>query len=383
MIISNTKGVILEANTRCLDLFGYEKEELIGQKIEVLIPQEFRGHHVSYREKFNKSPRNRPMGDGNPLYGQKKDGETIPIAVSLGHTSLKETTYILSFIIDITEQVEAKNKLKKLNAELEKRVESRTKELAELVNKLGKANSELIVAEEEVREALSKERELNELKSRFVSMASHEFRTPLSTIMSSASLIEKYKMSDEDAKRIKHVERIKSNVRNLTALLNDFLSLEKLSEGKININKEEFDLRKFVDELTDEICSQKRAEQSVKVFFDGATNYKSDERILKNILLNLLSNAIKYTGDLGEVELLVDNSNKGLRIEVKDDGIGIPKEEQHHLFERFFRAKNVTNIQGTGLGLSIVHKYLELLGGEIEIESEYMKGTVIKITIPH
>ena len=162
------------------------------------------------------------MGDINPLFGQKRDSETIPIAVSLGHTSLKDKTYILSFIIDITEQLEAKNRLKKLNAELEKRVESRTKELAELVNKLGKANSELNVAEEEVREALSIERELNELKSRFVLMASHEFRTPLSAIMSSASLIEKYKMSDEDAKRIKHVERIKSNVRNLTGLLNDF-----------------------------------------------------------------------------------------------------------------------------------------------------------------
>jgi PAS domain S-box-containing protein len=382
MIISNSDGKILDANQRCLSLFGYLKNDLVGQQIEILLPDQFKKHHSSYREKFNKHPKNRPMGDGGVLYGKKQTGEEIPVSISLGHTSLKGKNYVLAFIIDITEQVEAKNKLKKLNSELERRVESRTKELAELVNKLGKANGELVLAEEEVREALSKERELNELKSRFVSMASHEFRTPLSTIMSSASLIGKYQLTEQNDKRSKHVDRIHNNVRNLTALLNDFLSLERLSEGKVNHVVEQFDLKSFASEIIDEIASQKSPLQTLKFNYQGASTYASDERVLKNILLNLLSNALKYTNDKGNVELIITNSKSQLKIDVVDDGIGIPKEEQQHLFERFFRAKNVTNIQGTGLGLSIVGKYLELLGGEIEIQSEYMEGTTVSIVIP-
>lgn len=382
MVISNSEGMILEANQRCLDLFGYSKPELIGQLIEVLIPDQIKQHHASYRKKYIKNPHNRPMGGGGVLYGKKKDGDSIPLAISLGHTSLKGKRYVLAFIIDITEQEEAKNKLKKLNSELEQRVASRTKELAELVNQLGKANDELVTAEEEIREALSKERELNELKSRFVSMASHEFRTPLSTIMSSASLIEKYKLNDQDEKRTKHVHRIQNNVRNLTALLNDFLSLEKLSEGKVNHVIEQFDLKKFASEIIDELASQKRPHQQIKFDFTGQSRCVSDEQVLRNILLNLLSNALKYTNDQGKVELIINHNDDFLNIKVIDDGIGIPKDEQHHLFERFFRAKNVTNIQGTGLGLSIVGKYLEVLKGEIEIESEYMQGTTVSIVIP-
>ena len=382
MIISDAAGVILEANQRCLDLFGYSKDELIGELIEVLVPNHIKKHHSTYREKYNSNPHNRPMGDGSVLYGKKREGELIPLAISLGHTSLNGKNYVLAFIIDITEQVEAQNKLKNLNSELEQRVESRTKELAALVNKLGKANQELITAEEEIREALSKERELNELKSRFVSMASHEFRTPLSTIMSSASLIGKYITTEENDKRNKHIDRIQNNVRNLTALLNDFLSLEKLSEGKVNHVVSKFNVKSFAAEIIEEIASQKRPLQSLNFEYIGDEFYFSDERILKNILLNLLSNALKYTTEKGRVALKMHNSFTQFIIEVVDDGIGIPKDEQQHLFERFFRAKNVTNIQGTGLGLSIVGKYLELLGGEIEIESEYMQGTAVKIVIP-
>lgn len=145
---------------------------------------------------------------------------------------------------------------------------------------------------------------------------------------------------------------------------------------------ETFILRKFTEEIIEEISSQKHEGLKLSIDYKGGDNYKSDDRVLNNILLNLLSNAMKYTGEKGEVELKIDNSINGLLINVIDNGIGIPKEEQKQLFERFFRAKNVTNIQGTGLGLSIVGKYLELLGGRIEIESDYMQGTTVSIVIP-
>ena len=382
MIISNSDGKILEANQRCLSLFGYEKSELIGEQIEILVPNKFKDKHPTHRKDFVETPHNRPMGDGKVLYGKKKNGAKIPIAISLGHTSLKDKKYVLAFIIDITDQVEAQNKLKSLNIELEKRVDTRTKELAKLVNELENTNNELVIAEEEVRDSLSKEKELNELKSRFVSMASHEFRTPLSTIMSSASLIGKYELSEHNDKRLKHVDRIQSNVRNLIALLNDFLSLEKISENNISHGYQEFNLKIFCEEIIDEVSTLKKPSQILKLSFQGDETCVSDEHIIKNILLNLLSNGIKYTNSKGNVELKINNTPTQLLIKVIDDGIGIPENEQHHLFERFFRAKNATNIEGTGLGLNIVGKYLESLGGEAKVKSKLMEGTTISIVIP-
>ncbi len=382
MIISNSEGKILEINERCVCLFGYEKSELIGKQVEVLVPNEYKDRHPAHREGFVKNPHNRPMGAGKVLYGKKKDGSTIPIAISLGHTSLKDKRYVLAFIIDITDQVEAQNKLKKLNIELEKRVNDRTKELAKLVNELENTNNELVLAEDEVRTSLLKEKELNELKSRFVSMASHEFRTPLSTIMSSASLIGKYKLSEQDDKRVKHVDRIQSNVRNLIALLNDFLSLEKISENNIAHGYQEFNLKSFAEEVIDEVGTLKGPLQTLTLSFSGTEMCLSDEHVLKNILLNLLSNGVKYTSDKGKVELRIKNTPTQLFIDVIDDGIGIPEDEQHHLFDRFFRAKNVTNIEGTGLGLNIVGKYLEFLNGKAIIKSKLNEGTAVAIVIP-
>lgn len=381
MVISNSKGIMIEANKRCLDLFGYEKEELIGQKVEILIPPHLKKAHEKYRDKFHSKPQNRPMGTGMALFGVTKEGKNLPIAVSLGHAKIEGENFVIAFIIDITEQEEAKNKLKNLNNELEQRVTERTKELAELVNKLGAANHDLRKAQDEIQEALSKERELSEMKSRFVSMASHEFRTPLSTILSSSTLIEKYPKEEQSDKRFKHTKRIQSNVKHLTALLNDFLSLEKLSEGKIECKLEETNIKDFIQEIIDEVLSIKGATQSISTFFEGQVLFKTDRNILKNIILNLLSNAIKYSGEDGRIKINI-NVEDNFSIVVVDNGIGIPEEDQQHLFERFFRAKNVTNIQGTGLGLSIVKKYIELLRGEIKVESQYTEGTSVFVALP-
>ncbi len=241
-------------------------------------------------------------------------------------------------------------------------------------------------AEQETLKALAKEKELNELKSRFVSMASHEFRTPLSSILSSASLLEKYNLNrgaDSTEKAKKHISRIKSSVNNLTQILNDFLSIDKLESGKITSNIEKINLKELVHESIEEMSLIKKNNQ--EIIFDCTAKNKEviiDGHIFKNILINLLSNAIKYSEEESKIYINCRVQNKKLYFQVKDEGVGIPKKDLKHMFERFYRASNVTNIQGTGLGLTIVKKYLDMLGGKIEIDSEENVGTTIKLIIP-
>ena len=237
-------------------------------------------------------------------------------------------------------------------------------------------------AEQEIMKALAKEKELNELKSRFVTMASHEFKTPLSTILSSSSLIAKYKDEQTQPKREKHVERIKTNVNQLNRLLNDFLTIGRLEEGKTMNDPVEFDLVALGKAVTEEMQMQAKGEQRVLFNVKGKANHVYlDEQLIKNILNNLLSNAIKYSPNGQDVFLNFIFDGDTVTLEIKDQGIGIPETEQGHLFERFFRAKNTTNIQGTGLGLNIVKKYVEMINGKINFESKLNEGTTFWVTL--
>jgi PAS domain S-box-containing protein len=237
-------------------------------------------------------------------------------------------------------------------------------------------------AEMEILQALDKEKELNEMKSRFVSIASHEFRTPLSTILSSVSLIDRYNATSDREKQLKHIDRIKSSVKNLTEILNDFLSLEKLEAGKVEVHPETIDLTQLCEELTEELQTVAGKGQKIIYRHQGEMKaVRSDKQLLRNIFINLLNNAIKYSGEDGIIEFnsFVDGE---IRFEVKDHGIGIPKEDQPKLFERFFRATNASNIQGTGLGLNIVRRYTELLDGKIGFTSEVGQGTTFTVRLP-
>ncbi len=296
-------------------------------------------------------------------------------------TKLKLAEIDLNEKISKIQQVEVE--LTQLNEALEIKVEERTSELEETVNRMLSTNTKLEQSELQLKEALSKEIELNELKSRFVSMASHEFRTPLSTILSSASLISRYVEAEQNEKRQKHIDRIKSSVNNLTGILNDFLSLSKIEEGKEKLEFEEIDIKVLCQEIHDETKGLfKNGQNLIHEMSDGEIFIESDKRILKNVLFNLISNAIKYSPENSLIYCHVILDNDQLTIAIKDAGIGIPSEEQKHIFSRFFRASNVENIQGTGLGLNIVKRYVELIGGEIIFESEESKGTTFKLTIP-
>lgn len=383
IVIVNEQGVIKHANPCSLKLFEYELDDLVDQKVEVLVPDEFKKGHAAHVKGYNKSPHARSMAGGLGLYGQKKSGKIFPMIASLSPALIEEQKFTIALVIDTTEINESKDKLKRLNQDLEKKVETRTQELAQLVNKLEKAYAIKELAEEEAKAALKKEQDLNELKSRFVSMASHEFRTPLSTILSSVSLLEKYGNEEKyDEKRETHYNRINSNVRNLTNILNDFLSLDKLQEGKITCKTEDFNLKELLDSIIEEQKDQLKKQQSLVFNYFGEQTVTLDKHLVKNITLNLLSNAVKYSDQGKEITLEVDVDIDSVVLRVQDKGIGIPEEDKEHMFERFFRAKNATNIQGTGLGLTIVKRYIDLMEGTINFESEYMKGTTFKIELP-
>jgi PAS domain S-box-containing protein len=238
-------------------------------------------------------------------------------------------------------------------------------------------------AERKIKSALVREQELNELKSRFISMASHEFRTPLSAILSSAILIGKQSEPEKLAKREKYVAQIKTNVKNLVVILNDFLSLSKLEEGKVTIRKERFDMVQFSRALVEEIDPSKKYGQKIEIKHKKPViNVLLDPKLTRHILTNLLSNAIKYSQENKNIDLVLNKHSGNLIIKVIDYGMGIPKEEQSNLFQRFFRADNSSAIQGTGLGLHIVKQYVELMGGQVSFKSEVNVGSTFIVKLP-
>jgi signal transduction histidine kinase len=214
-------------------------------------------------------------------------------------------------------------------------------------------------------------------------MASHEFRTPLSTILSSVGLMSRYVLANEPNKLQKHLDRIHASVHHLKNILDDFLSLSKLEEGRVGVNPEKFNIAKVATIVRDNMQSVAKPGQKIDCRnLEDGTWVTLDKMAIENIMINLLSNAIKYSPENTPIELVIQEDDKFVTIKVIDNGMGIPEAEQNHLFERFFRAKNAANIQGTGLGLNIVKRYVELMRGEISVESKEHKGTSIIVKLP-
>jgi len=388
ILVANSSGEIVLANDFLITLFGYDNaDELVGNKIEKLIPQRYHSGHVHQRDHYMQEPKRRPMGRGIDLFASRKDGSEFPVEISLSNYSTDEGNYAIAFITDISKRKEIENavleqkeelasinlKIEELNNDLEKKVELRTKQLRDTMKQLE-------TSRDEITKALSKEKELSDLKSRFVSMASHEFRTPLSTILSSASLVAKYTESEEQDKRDRHIQRIKSSVNNLTDILNEFLSLGKIEDGKIVSHYAEFSIKEMGTAICNELTGIARPGQQLLYTHQGNEIVHLDPTLLRNVIINLLSNAIKFTPENGTITITSKVTPKNISLRIKDNGLGISPEDQSHLFERFFRGANVINIQGTGLGLHIVGKYIELMNGQIEFNSVLEKGTEFIIT---
>lgn len=388
-------GIIESVNPASCRLFGYSEDEMVGQSVNMLMPSPQREEHDGYIKNYLNTGVKRIIGIGREVKGVRKNGTTFPFWLSVVEIIFEGAVSFSGFVHDITDLKNAESEVRRLNADLEKKVNERTEQLAEVVNQLLSSNKllkneirERQAAEEalnqnrdELLRALDRERELSELKSRFVALASHEFRTPLSTILSSASLVKRYAEMGNTEKQDFHLEKIKMGVNHLTGILNDFLNLSKLEEGLVVSHPESFNLTDFTAEIADEMNGLTKPGQ--RILWTDRTDGREvslDRRILKNVLYNLVSNALKYSER--DVQCRTGFNSGWLEIEVRDHGIGIPESDQKHMFDRFFRAKNALHIQGTGLGLNIVRRYLDLLGGDITFVSREGEGTTFTVRLP-
>jgi len=383
IIVSNQKGKIVSVNQLARQLFGYPDDTLLGKSIDLLVPREVEQGHTKLRESFVANPQVRSMGHNRDLKARRADGSVFPVEVSLSYFRLNDELYVVAYIIDITFKKEAERQLlahrdhiERLNADLEQKVADRTHALMNTLDQLEQSKDELA-------RALAAERELGELKSRFVSMASHEFRTPLTAVLTSATLIEKYPDGDQQDKRQKHLARIRSSVNHLNDILEEFLSVGRLEEGKIEAHPTSVDLDLLISETVDDLQGLLKPEQRIRIDIACTVAVWLDPSLLRKILVNLLSNAVKYSGPGSVVTVRGICRNGQLRLNVEDQGVGIAPDDQEHLFERFFRAKNVANIAGTGLGLHIVGRYVDLMGGQVSLQSELNKGTIVTLTLPY
>ena len=376
IITIDEHGIVESINPSACKLFLCKPEDVKGKNISTLMPPPYREQHDEYIHRYQRTGVPHIIGMGREVTGLRTDGTTFPFRLGVSEVPFPGRKIYAGFIHDLSREKEAEEQLKEYAAHLEELVENRTHSLKETVQALQQAK-------EEVSFSLEKEKELSLLKSRFVSMASHEFRTPLSAVQLSASLIEKYALPYDNANIRKHVAKIKNSIGSLTAILNDFLSLEKLEAGKVEPTYTPFDLVKLSEEITEELQMVAKQNQSILYQHTGTGSIVNlDQNLLKNCVINLITNAIKYSGEDTFIEFLTEIDNKHCIITIKDNGIGIPDADQKHLFEAFFRAHNTGNIQGTGLGLNIVARYASLMNGQIKFKSNINQGTIFTITFP-
>ncbi|MCA0154115.1 sensor histidine kinase [Winogradskyella vincentii] len=345
--------LFLSANTGALKNLGYSEDEL-----KKMTPFDLKNEvdEESYRKAyFDPLTTKATEKVEYETIHVRKDGSIYPVNVHLQLSYLSGKPVLVAIVLDITEQ---KNYLQKL----ENTVKERT---------------------EQLRIALSKEKELNELKTKFLSLVSHEFKTPLSGISTSVMLLEKYQKETEQKKREKHLNTIKEKVQYLNAILNDFLSIERLESGTVNYKISDFNLSKVINEVVYNANMLLKEGQHIKypINIDHMT-MRQDERILELILSNVVLNAIKYSAENTCIDITIEQNKNNTKIRVKDEGVGIPKEDLENVFTRYFRAENVVNIRGTGIGLNIAKTHAENLGGEITLQSEENKGTTVTINIP-
>ncbi|MBT8319036.1 MAG: PAS domain-containing sensor histidine kinase [Gramella sp.] len=390
IIVVDSNQIVVAANEAAEKMVGYGHNELLNQHLNLLIPKDYHHSHHKHFSKFMDKSEKRQMGHGRDLHGVRKDGSLIPVEAGLNPFKIEDEQYVMSLVIDITVRKENQKQIRELNTHLEEKIETRTQELSETVDKLKELNLDLEDeikrrkdAEKKIKDALHKEKELNELKTKFLSLVSHEFKTPLSGILTSATLAEKYTKAEQQEKRERHLVTIRNKVHYLNNILNDFLSIERLDSGRGQYKFKDFGLKRLLNEVIYNANITLKDGQEIRYPKDiEDVELHMDEKILELILSNLLGNAIKYSPENTTIDLSLDFQGDFINFEIKDQGRGIPKKDQKHIFERYFRAENALLDQGTGIGLNIAKTHLENLGGSIAFVSKENEGTTFTIKVP-
>jgi PAS domain S-box-containing protein len=391
VIVVDASQNIVATNISAEQMFGYENKELIGKHLNVLIPKNYHLGHAGHFNGFIKQNVSRKMGNGRDLNGIRKDSTIFPLEIGLNPFNAYGETYVMALVINVSIRKKHEQEIIELNQQLEDKVMRRTQELNNAIDELKAVNSRLeaenikrIEAERKTKIALKREIELNELKTKFLSLVSHEFKTPLSGILTSTMLLGKYKLTEQQDNRDKHLKTITDRVHYLNNILNDFLSIDKLETGKIKYNFSDFKLSKVINEVVYNCNLLLKEGQRIKYpdNIDDISLYQ-DEKIVELTLSNLVHNSLKYSPENTNIVIDVRHDYEKTSFIVKDNGIGIPTHEQKNIFNRYFRAENALLTQGTGIGLNIVKTHLENLGGKIKFVSEENNGTTFTVTIPN
>jgi PAS domain S-box-containing protein len=327
-------GVVIDCNEAYSKLVEYSKEELVGASAVGLNILNGESHRLK------DMPANGTVKDAE-TWLKPKHSEPIWASVSVQVIEVENQPCLLNAISDLTAHKHA---------------------------------------EDEIRKALEAQTELNKMKADFVTMASHEFRTPLTTIQSSSFILAKYASDEFKDKVGRQLTRIKTAIHSMTSMLDEFLSLSKIEEGEIELQPNVLNVKEYLSDACMNLKTFAKPGQEIIYHHDGKDFVYIDKSVLGNIVENLITNAIKYSPENSAIHVSC-HVNKRIHLSVKDNGIGIPVDDQKHLFERFYRASNAGNVQGTGLGLHILKRYVELAKGAIEVTSEVGKGTEFKITL--
>src|SRR5690606_32202867 len=298
---------------------------------------------------FMEHKESRQMGRGRDLFGAHKSGHAFPVEAGLNPLEINGESFVMALVIDISIRKQQEHQLQELNNQLEIKVSERTKALSDTVEELKIVNQERdaeikkrIEAQNKTKNALKKEKELNELKTKFLSLVSHEFKTPLSGILTSTMLLSKYTLQEQQERRDKHIKTIADKVHYLNNILNDFLSIEKLETGKVNYKFTTFRLSKVLNEVVYNANMLLKEGQQVKYPENiDDISLTQDEKTIELALSNLVHNAIKYCSEHSDVTIKIIHNNDHTIFEISDTGIGIPEKDQKNIFNRYFRSENV------------------------------------------
>jgi len=364
-IWNNVETIVLITDKECqIQMFnlyaeknlGYSSDEVIGKMLadDFFDQEELLRKAESQIEDFNSKYKKKhclykfitEVGNGHEmeLHMVRKDGSKFPVLLNILKTANNNDSFLLTAYVIVAKEI-----------------------------------SELKKIEEHLVKLLEKEKKLNELRTQYLNLASHEFRTPLSVILTSAFILSKFEKSEDQAKREEQVRHIVTAVNLLRDIINDFLSLSKIEEGKLRLHKTNFNSKAHIKETIDELSGLLKKGQSIIYRHVGETNLFLDAGIFKHLLINLLSNSIKFSPDDAKISVYSKNIDHNYTLIVKDHGCGISKEDQKQLFSPFFRGSNARQIQGTGLGLHIVRYYLDKMNGTIRVKSKVDLGTTIQI----